>query len=145
MKWRKVASGTFSNISYETKESGGEYLHLVTPGGLLDLDDRAPVYEATLNLTKSENYFCILDNRQGKESLLSMADMSHFGDILVARGIKRFFYAVVTYDSAYDNMIKLIKAIAATKNIEIDAIATPDFGAAEEFMLNRIKSFAKNS
>jgi|TARA_R110001606_G_scaffold3642_24_gene16606 hypothetical protein len=145
MKWRKVASGSFANIKYETKESGGEYLHLVTPGSLLDRDDRAPVYEATLNLTKSENYFCILDNRQGKESLLSMADMSYFGDILVERGIKRFFYAVVTYDPAYDNMIKLIKAIAATKDIEINAIATPDFESAEEFILSRMKNFVKDS
>ena len=143
MKWRKVASGSFTNIKYETKESGGEYLHLVTPGSLLDRDDRAPVYEATLNLTKSENYFCILDNRLGKENLLSMADMSYFGDTLVERGIKRFFYAIVTHDPSYDNMIKLIKAIAATKNIEVDAMSTPDFEAAEEFILSRMKNFVK--
>lgn len=143
MKWRNVASGSFDNLRYETKESGGELLHVVTPGGLLDRDDRAPVYEETLNLNKTENYFCILDNRTGKESLLSISDMSHFGDLLVSKGIKRFYYAVVTTDPAYDNMIKLIKAIALTKNIEMEAIATPDYDEAEEFVLAHMKNFVK--
>ena len=145
MKWRKVASGSFPNITYETKEHGGEFLHIVTQVGSLDKEDRAPVYEETLALNKSSNYFCILDNRNGKESLLSMADMSGIGDMLVARGIKRFIYAVVTKDPAYDKIIKLIKAISMTKDLEVDAMSTADFATAEKFILARINACEKQN
>ena len=148
MKWHRVAAGSFNNIEYETKESGGEFLHIVTSSGPLSRDERAPVYEETIKLTQSDNYFCILDNRKSKGNLVSMADMSYFGDLLLKKGIKRFFYAVVTHDPAYDNMIKLIKAVAVTKNLaidainlEIEAIATPDFEEAEAFILTHVKKF----
>ncbi|MDF2366810.1 hypothetical protein [Sneathiella sp.] len=145
MKWRKVASGSFTNIKYETKECGGEFLHVVTQSGSLDKEDRVPVYEKTLALTKSGNYFCILDNRKGKESLLSMADMSNFGDMLVSHGINRFIYAVVTKDPGYDKIIKLIKAISITKDLEVEAISSPDFATAEKFVLLRMDECVKEN
>ncbi|MCC3305492.1 hypothetical protein [Sneathiella sp. HT1-7] len=143
MKWRKIASASFTNIKYETKECCGQYLHVVTQSGSLDREDRAPVYEETLALTKTSNYFCILDNRKAKESLLSMADMSGIGDMLISRGIKRFIYAVVTKDPAYDKIIRLIKAISMTKNLEVEAISTADFATAEKFILMYMNEYAK--
>jgi hypothetical protein len=145
MKWRKVASGSFPNIRFETKEYGGEFLHIVTQGGSLVREDRAPVYEETLALNTSDSYFCILDNRKGKESVLSMADMSVFGDMLISQGIKRFVYAVVTTDPAYDKIIKLIKAISMTKDLEVEAITTPDFATAEKFVFVRMDDCVKQS
>ncbi|MZR32089.1 hypothetical protein [Sneathiella litorea] len=145
MKWRQVSSGSFTNIRFETKEYGGEFLHIVTQVGTLDLEDRAPILKETLDLNKSENYFCILDNRKGKESFLSIADMSYFADRLIDKGIKRFFYAVVTNDPAYDKIIKLIKAIAITKDMEVEAMSTADFATAESFMLTRMKNFVNAS
>ena len=143
MKWRKVATGSFTNIKYETKECCGEFLHIVTQSGALDKEDRVPGYEETLALTKSSNYFCILDNRKGKESLLSMADMSNFGDMLVSHGIKRFIYAVITKDPGYDKIIKLIKAISTTKELEFEAISTPDFATAEKFVVTQMCEYVK--
>ena len=144
MKWRKVASGSYMNIEYETKEYGGEYLHVVTQSGSLDREDRVPVYQETLALTKSNNYFCILDNRKGKESLLSMADMSNFGDMLVSHGIENFIYAVVTSDPSYDKIIKLIKAISMTKNLEVEAMSTSNYEEGEKFILSRMKKVIAN-
>jgi hypothetical protein len=145
MKWRKVASGSFPNIKFETKGYGDELLHIVTQDGSLDREDRMPVYQETLALNQSSNYFCILDNRKGKESLLSMADMSQFGDMLVSYGIKRFTYAVVIKDPAYEKIIKLIKAISMTKELEVEAISTPDFATAEKFILSQMEECVKQN
>ena len=145
MKWRKVASGSFTNIRYETKEYGGEFLHIVTQDGPLNRESRRPVFEETLALTKSGNYFCILDNRRGKEIILSLADMSNYGDMLVSNGINRFFYAVVTFDPAYEKTIKLIKAISMVKALEIEAMSTPDFVTAEKFIQSHILDQVKQN
>lgn len=145
MKWRKVASGSFTNIRYETQEYCGEFLHIVTQDGPLNRDVRRPVFEETLALTKSGNYFCILDNRKGKESILSMADMSGYGDMLVSNGINRFFYAVVTFDPGYEKTIKLIKAISMVKELEIEAISTTDFATAEKFINKHVLEQVKQS
>ena len=141
MKWRDVSSGLFENIRYETKESGGEYLHVVTMLGPMGLKDRIPVFRETLKVNKSENYFNIADNRRGYENILSVEDMSVLGDMLYDAGIRHFFNAVVTNDAAYGNITKLVHAVATTKKIETESIATNNYDEAEKFILEKMKKF----
>ncbi|MCF8466699.1 MAG: hypothetical protein K9G33_04800 [Sneathiella sp.] len=143
MNWRNVSSGSFENIRYETKESGGEYLHIVTMLGPMGLQDRIPVFRETLNATQSENYFVIADNRKGYENILSVEDMSVLGDMLYDAGIRRFYNAVVTNDAAYGNITRLVHAVATTKKIETESIATSSFDEAEKFIFDGMKKLMK--
>ncbi|MAL78132.1 MAG: hypothetical protein CMN55_03300 [Sneathiella sp.] len=142
MTWRQVGSGEYENISFETREYKGEYLHIITPAGALTREDRLPVYQATLDLTRSDSYLCLLDNRKGQELSLTGEDIVYFADILADHGIRRVIYAVVTNDPGYGNIIKLIRAIAETKNIAMHAMSTTKFDEAEEFFLAEIEKLA---
>ena len=143
MTWPLVSSGSFVNIDYETRECGGEYLHLVKALGPIGREERIPLVNEILKITRSENYFAILDNRRGYENSLSLEDMSFLGDILYDAGIRRFYNAVVTSDDAYSSNVKLMNAVAATKHVETETLSTNDYDDAENFILEKMKKFMK--
>ncbi|WP_373087543.1 hypothetical protein [Sneathiella sp.] len=142
MKWRRISSGSFVNIEYETKESNGQYLHLIKILGPVGRAERMPVYNETLKLNLSADYFCIVDNSNGYESVLTFEDMLFFGDILVKAGIKRFFSAVVTNDVGHVTIGKLTRAIAKTKNIYTETYSASSYPNAEKFIMEKLAEAA---
>ncbi|TNE39339.1 MAG: hypothetical protein EP348_03700 [Alphaproteobacteria bacterium] len=142
MKWRPVSSGSYEKIAYETKECRGQFLHYINILGPIGVTERIPVFEATLAVNKSENYFCLVDNRAGHENILTVEDMSFLGDLLLDAGIKRFYAAVVTLDEGYRGIVKLMNAVAiAKKKIESETFSSPFYEEAENFLISRTKRF----
>ncbi|WP_334127703.1 hypothetical protein [Sneathiella sp.] len=142
MEWRHIGSREYENISFETMEYKSEFVHIFRPSGILPIKERAAVYAATLELTRSDCYLAILDNRKGREISLTGQHISFFVDFLAEKGIHYIAYAVVTNDPGYADIIKLFKAIAEAKDIALEAISTPSFEAAKAFVAGEIDRLA---
>ncbi|MCC3305490.1 hypothetical protein [Sneathiella sp. HT1-7] len=142
MQGRKISSGAFANISYETLECYGEHVHFMTATGPISREHRIPVYRKTLGDNPSSNYFAILDNRRGHEDEFSYEDMHILGDITLEAGIRRIVSVSVTNESAYLNIIKLTQAVAHLKDIELTSTTTHCMDEAKNFILSNIHGVA---
>jgi hypothetical protein len=138
MKGHKIASGSFANIDYETREYNGEHVHTITANGPIDIEHRIPVYKQTLENNPSENYFIIFDNRRSYEDNFAYDDMLVIAEILLKAGIKQIFGAIITKESGYDNIMKLARAVAKTKEMESQTVYAENMAEAEKFILSRI-------
>jgi hypothetical protein len=144
MKWREISSGSFKSCDYKTKQSGDECLHLIKITGPISREERIPIYEETLKINPSENYFCIVDNSEAHENVLSYDDMKFFGDMLSSAGIKSFYCAVITFDKGHARIGKLTHAIAILKNIRTENLSTTDPQEAEKFIFSKIEMAVRN-
>ncbi len=142
MQGRKISSGAFANISYETLECYVEHVNFMTATGPISREHRIPVYRQTLQGNPSSSYFAILDNRRGYEDEFSYDDMLILSDITLKAGIRRIVSVSVTSESAYLNIVKLSQAVAHTKDIELDSMTTHCMDKAKNFILFRIQGIA---
>lgn len=144
MLGRRISSGVFANISYETLECYGEHINFMTATGPISREHRVPVYRKTLGNNPSSNYFAILDNRRGFEDEFSYEDMHILGDITLEAGIRRTVSVSVTNEPAYLNIVKLTRAVADLKNIELNSTTTHCMDEAKNFILSRIHRIANS-
>jgi hypothetical protein len=145
MQGRKISSGVFANISYETREFCGEYINLMTALGPISREHRVPVYRRSLKINPTSSYFAILDNRSGHEDELSYDDMMLLGDYIIDAGITRVVTASVTNEAGYSNIVKLASAMADARNVEMDATVTTCLDEAKSFVLSRVSGAATSS
>ncbi|MDF2366809.1 hypothetical protein [Sneathiella sp.] len=143
MKGRKISSGSFANIDYETREYNGEHIHIMKVMGPINREHRIPFYYQTLENNPSADYFVILDNRRGHEDNFSYDDMQIVADILLDAGIKRIHGAIITREFGYDNILKLARAVAKVKTLESHTEFSENMTDAENFILSRIETLAR--
>ncbi|WP_020592425.1 hypothetical protein [Kiloniella laminariae] len=119
---------------FETFECAGEFLHRIEMTGNMGRVERIPLYQQTLALNKSKNYFCILDNRRGYENTLTLDDMRYFDDMLVEAGIELFYGATVTLDDEYKKITTLANVNVEVSELAGELFATSSYQEAEDFI-----------
>ncbi|MEX0583068.1 MAG: hypothetical protein WD185_05310 [Sneathiella sp.] len=139
MKGKIISSGTSSNIDWETREISGELLHCIKITGPIGLEERIPVYWATLEINRTKNYFALVDHRHGYEDTMSYEDMLYLCDLLIEAGVTRVHTAIVIAYQGYKNIIKLSGAVGMMKNLEVENKTTTEYSEAEAFILSRIE------
>lgn len=138
MEWRHVSSREYAYGSLEIREYRNELVHVFTPRGILSQAERETVYLDSLEQVRSDSFICMLDNRRGQEITITGAHLANFLNVLVEHGIRRIAYVVVSSDPGYADIIKLFKAIAETRNVAVEALATPKIEEAEAFVIATI-------
>ncbi|MCF8466426.1 MAG: hypothetical protein K9G33_03405 [Sneathiella sp.] len=144
MTYRITLDRSFIHCDVITRDYGGELLHLTVTTGLFAREQRILVFEETLKINSSDNYFYILDNRAGHEILLSPEDMSYMNGMLFDAGIRYIRGAVVTNDDGYGALVAMAQAKAKAANFEVDLIATADYVKAQEFILSNLRKKLKS-
>lgn len=133
-----IGSGTISNFEYITYEIGYERLHQIQIIGKVGRCERIGLYNELLSLNKSNSFFCILDNRGNFENILSFDDIKYLDSILIDAGIKYFYGATVTNDTAYPLVVKMAEGNAVLNDLDGEIIATDSISEAEEFIADKI-------
>ena len=140
MQGKVVASGRLPSYDYQSVEYAGEIVHRITVKGPIDLEHRLPLYQETLAINQTSNYFCILDNSDGHENTLSRSDMVLLDSILVEGGIKNFYGVTITTDPSYAGIVKLAGYSAEASRLNAEMLATPDPAEAERFILEKLET-----
>ena len=133
-----VASGTLPSYTFESTKYGEELVHRIKVTGPIDLKKRITLYNETLKLSMSTNYYCILDNRDGHENIFSLSDMEVLDLILVDAGITAFFGATITTDNSYAILVKLADNSFKKSNLEGELISTVSSDEAEKFIAAKL-------
>ncbi|WP_340149340.1 hypothetical protein [uncultured Sneathiella sp.] len=134
-----VSSGTTPNIDWETSGFSGQFLHRIKITGPIGLEERLPVYRATLDISKSKDYFALVDNRDGHEDTMSYPVMLRLCELFLEAGVKNICTAIVTSNERYKDITKLSSAVATLKNLRFENTTTADFAEAEKFILSRLR------
>ncbi|MCZ4279135.1 hypothetical protein O4H49_00005 [Kiloniella laminariae] len=140
MKLVLVEKKILSSCVFETFECNGEFLHRVELTGNTGRQERIPLYQETLALNKSKNYFCILDNRRGFENTLTLDDIRYFDDMLVCAGIECFYGATVTLDNEYKKITTLANFNVEVSKLTGELLATSSYQEAEDFIFSQMKT-----
>lgn len=137
-----VATGTLPSYEFVSARHGVETVHRVKVTGPISLKRRLPLYDATLALTVSSTYFCILDNSGGHENDFPYADIVVFEQKLIDAGIDCFFGATITDDLAYPKIIELVNVSMSARKIGGEVMATEDPETAERFIAEKLLQVA---
>ncbi len=133
-----VSSGTTPNIDWETTEFSGQFLHRIKITGPIGLEERIPVYRATLDISKPKDYFALVDNRDGHEDTMSYPVMLQLCELFIEAGVKNICTAIITSNERYKDITKLSSAVASLKGLQFENTTTADYAEAEKFILDRI-------
>ncbi|MEX1035363.1 MAG: hypothetical protein WDZ54_05365 [Sneathiella sp.] len=142
MEWREVSSGSFINVDYEIWEYGGEHVSILRMRGPISRGHRIEFYQITLKNNPSSDYFIILDNQLGYEDDFPYDDMVMVSDMFLAAGIKRVYGAIVTTEIGYETILKLARAVAGMKTLEIYTMRVGSLPEAKDFIISRIDDTA---
>lgn len=132
---KKISLPSFDVGTFQTR---GRILHDVRATGRFALKERLPLYHSTLALNPSEEYFCILDNRDRHENVFTFDDMYSLGHVMAEAGVKTLYAATVTADQNYGDIVHLANVCAESQNIGGEIIVVPDMAAAERFIFQKM-------
>lgn len=138
-----VATGTMPNYEFVTVRCGAEVVHKITVTGPISLNQRLPLYEATLATNPSSTYFCILDNSSGHENNLSFGDIQVLDRKLLDAGIISFYGATITEDAAYPGIVQLANVNMTVANLQGEVLAAGDMDEAERFIAEKLRLVAE--
>lgn len=133
-----VATGEMQSFRFRTERRGQEVLHRITATGPINLRRRIPLYEATLAVNPSPNYFCIVDNRAGYENAFSFEDIRFLADVLKDGGISHLYAVTVTDDQEYAKIVELANITVAISSLQGELRSTNDAAEAEAFIQDRL-------
>ncbi|WP_416896669.1 MAG: hypothetical protein ACMVY4_14180 [Minwuia sp.] len=92
-----------------------------------------------MRINETDKIFCVLDNRSNHENRFSIEDIKFVGEMVANAGIRHFYGATVTPDTAYNGIVKLASANLGRLNLEGELIATDDYDEAELFVTAHIE------
>ncbi len=140
-----VARETLPSYELVSVRHGDEVVHRITVTGPISLERRLPLYEATLAINRSSNYFCILDNSGGHENDLSFRDMQLLDQKLLDGGIRCFYGATITDDKAYAQIVELASATMSALKLTGKILSTGDRATAEQFIAEKLRATAETA
>lgn len=143
MKGTVVASGSLPGFDYVCTRYGREIVHRITVTGQIDVETRLPLYQATLAVNETSNYFCILDNSAGYENSFTYPDIVLLDSLLIEAGIDHFYGATITTDPDYAKLVKLANDSAETTPMETELLAARDLAEAEAFIMEKLRPFLR--
>lgn len=136
-----VATGELHGFRFRTERRDREVLHRITVTGPIDLQRRIPLYEATLAVNPSPNYFCIVDNRAGFENAFSFADIRFLAEVLKDGGISHLYAVTITDDQEYGKIVELANITVTISSLQGELLSTNDAAEAEMFIQDRLAIF----
>jgi hypothetical protein len=137
-----IASGVIGNCEYRSVVLHGDVLHKFKVIGTFGFEQRLEFYKKTLGLSRSSNYFCILDNRNRHENTLTHEEMDYFTRMILNAGVTHFYGVTVTTDRSYAKLVTLANAVSNANGLQAELFTTSSYPEAEKLIIDKMKSAA---
>jgi len=139
--FRTVHEATIPSYCFRSIIVGTSILHDIKVVGAISLAERLPLYRETVRISGPGRYFCILDNTENHENLLSFSDIRRLDNYLKVSGITESHGVTVTTDEAYAQLVSLAKTNMQLFGLDGSLYATPCRADAERFILDCIGTY----